>query len=50
VRREPGAHPVNQDEADRPQRGRRVPALVALAVAAAVIAALAYLHARGINW
>jgi hypothetical protein len=50
MRRESPVHPVNEDEADRHQRARHVPALVVVVVALVVVAALAYLHARGITW
>jgi hypothetical protein len=50
MRRESRVHPVNEDEADRHQRARHVPALVAVAVALLVVAVLAYLHARGVAW
>jgi hypothetical protein len=47
---DPRAHPVNDDEADRHARRPRVPAAVAIVVAAVIIAALAYLRWRGVNW
>jgi hypothetical protein len=42
-------HPANEDEADRHTRPRRVPPVLAIAVAVLIVAALAYLRARGID-
>ena len=43
-------HPVSHDEADRHAAPRRVPTVVAILAAAAVLAVLAYLRALGLNF
>jgi hypothetical protein len=50
MERELRDHPANEDDADRHGRARRVPALVAIAVAIVAIAALAYMHVKGVTW
>ena len=43
-------HPAHEDEADRHAHARRVPAVVAAAVAVLALAGLAYLRAKGVDW
>lgn len=47
---EPKDHPASHDEADRLAKPRRVPAVVAVIVAVAVLTLLWFLHAIGVKY